>query len=230
MRRSRRKLTYVLAKDAATATANDWYQATALAVRDRIVDVWLARQAEATAQHKRRVYYLSIEFLIGRLLFDALTNLRLVEPARRALAAMGRDLDELRNVEPDAALGNGGLGRLAAGFMDSLSALGIPAFGYGIRYEHGLFDQRIRDGWQQEVPENWLARGNPWEIARRGSGYSVGFGGIVEHSEGATARAVWTPAETVIAVPYDTPIVGWRGRHANTLAPVVGARRRSYSS
>jgi glycogen phosphorylase len=211
------KLTYVLAKDAATATANDWYQATALAVRDRIVDVWLARQAEATAQHKRRVYYLSIEFLIGRLLFDALTNLRLVEPARRALAAMGRDLDELRNIEPDAALGNGGLGRLAAGFMDSLSALGIPAFGYGIRYEHGLFDQRIRDGWQQEVPENWLARGNPWEIARRGSGYSVGFGGSVEQSGEATARAVWTPAETVVAVPYDTPIAGWRGRHANTL-------------
>ena len=211
------KLSYVLAKDAGTATANDWYQATALAVRDRIVDVWLARQAETAAQHKRRVYYLSIEFLIGRLLFDALTNLRLVEPARRALASMGIDLDTLRNVEPDAALGNGGLGRLAAGFMDSLSALGIPAFGYGIRYEHGLFDQRIRDGWQQEIPENWLARGNPWEIARRGSGYSVSFGGTVEQNGDATARAVWTPAETVIAVPYDTPIVGWRGRHANTL-------------
>ena len=130
---------------------------------------------------------------------------------------MGIDLDVLRNVEPDAALGNGGLGRLAAGFMDSLSALGVPAFGYGIRYEHGLFDQRIRDGWQQEIPENWLAHGNPWEIARPGSGYSVRFGGTVEHSGDATARAVWTPAETVIAVPYDTPIVGWRGRHANTL-------------
>ena len=96
-----------------------------------------------------------------------MTNLRLVEPARRALASLGVDLDALRNVEPDAALGNGGLGRLAACFMDSLSALGIPAYGYGIRYENGLFEQRIHDGWQQEAPENWLARGNPWEFARR---------------------------------------------------------------
>jgi starch phosphorylase len=213
------KLTYVLAKDTGTATTNDWYQATALAVRDRIVDIWLARQAEAKRQKKRRVYYLSIEFLIGRLLYDALTNLRLVEPARRALATMGVDLDDLREIEPDAALGNGGLGRLAACFMDSLSSLGIPAFGYGIRYEHGLFEQRICDGWQQELPENWLAGGNPWEIAPSGFEYSVGFGGAVEYVGGGdpTARAIWYPAETVIAVPYDTPIVGWRGRHANTL-------------
>jgi len=213
------KLTYVLAKDTATATGSDWYQATALAVRDRIVEIWLAREAETKLQKKRRVYYLSIEFLIGRLLFDALTNLRLVEPARRALATMGVDLDDLRRIEPDAALGNGGLGRLAACFMDSMSALGIPAYGYGIRYEHGLFEQRIRDGWQQELPENWLAQGNPWEIARSGSEYSVGFGGSVEYTgDGdATARAIWYPAEIVIAVPYDTPIVGWRGRHANPL-------------
>ena len=183
----RAKLTYVLAKNTDTATGNDWYQATALAVRDRIIDIWLARPAETTAQHKRRVYYLSIEFLIGRLLLDALTNLRLVEPARRALAAMDVDLDALRNVEPDAALGNGGLGRLAAGFMDSLSALGIPAFGYGIRYEHGLFDQRIRDGWQQEVPENWLARGNPWEIARQVRGIQSALAARSKHIGGGGA-------------------------------------------
>jgi len=126
----------------------------------------MATGAETTRLKKKRVYYLSIEFLIGRLLLDTLTNLRLVEPARRALASMGVDLERLRGAEPDAALGNGGLGRLAACFMDSLSALGIPAMGYGIRYEHGLFEQRLHDGWQQEFPEAWLAHGNPWEFAR----------------------------------------------------------------
>ena len=162
---------------------------------------------------------MSIEFLIGRLLLDTLSNLRLVEPARRALASLGVDLDQLRRVEPDAALGNGGLGRLAACFMDSMSALGIPAYGYGIRYENGLFEQRIHDGWQQEYPEDWLANGNPWEFARYGRQYNVGFGGVVEYLGGdeATARALWYPAETVLAVPYDTPITGWRGRHVNPL-------------
>ncbi len=190
-----------------------------LAVRDRIVDVWMDVRKQTKRQKKKRVYYLSIEFLIGRLLLDTLSNLRLVEPARHALAAMGVDLDQLRLVEPDAALGNGGLGRLAACFMDSLSSLGIPAYGYGIRYENGLFEQRIKDGWQKEYPEDWLTRGNPWEFARSGSGYAVGFGGMVEYLGGdeETARAVWHPAQTVQAVPYDTPITGWRGRHVNAL-------------
>ena len=166
------KLTYDLGKRADTANDHDWYQATVLAVRDRVVDVWMQSREQTKRQHKKRVYYLSIEFLIGRLLFDTLINLRLVEPARRALARMGVDLDRLRRVEPDAALGNGGLGRLAACFMDSMSALGIPAYGYGIRYENGLFEQRIRDGWQQEFPEDWLAHGNPWEFAARRHGLS----------------------------------------------------------
>jgi starch phosphorylase len=213
------KLAYVLGKRRETANERDWYQATVLAVRDRVVDIWLRSRAETKRLHKKRVYYLSIEFLIGRLLFDTLRNLQLFEPARRALADMGVDLDELRRIEPDAALGNGGLGRLAACFMDSMSALGIPAYGYGIRYENGLFEQRFHDGWQQEVPEDWLALGNPWEFARADSGYSVGFGGTVEYlgGDGATARAVWYPAETVVAMPYDTPITGWRGRHVNAL-------------
>jgi starch phosphorylase len=213
------KLTYELGKNRDTATDHDWYQATALVVRDRIVDIWMDTRAETKRQHKKRVYYLSIEFLIGRLLFDTLTNLRLVEPVTRALAGMGVDLDRLRQVEPDAALGNGGLGRLAACFMDSMSALGIPAYGYGIRYEHGLFEQRFHDGWQQESPEDWLARGNPWEFARADSEYAIGFGGMVEYVGGdeQTARAVWYPSETVLAVPYDTPIAGWRGRHVNAL-------------
>ncbi len=213
------KLTYVLGKTAENASDNDWYQATVLAVRDRIVDVWMDVRKQTKRQKKKRVYYLSIEFLIGRLLLDTLSNLRLVEPARHALAAMGVDFDQLRLVEPDAALGNGGLGRLAACFMDSLSSLGIPAYGYGIRYENGLFEQRIKDGWQKEYPEDWLTRGNPWEFARSGSGYAVGFGGMVEYLGGdeETARAVWHPAQTVQAVPYDTPITGWRGRHVNAL-------------
>lgn len=213
------KLTYSLGKSFKSATDNDWYQATALAVRDRVVDVWMQSRRETNRHRKRRVYYLSIEFLIGRLLLDTLTNLRLVEPTRRALAGMGVDLDRLRGGEPDAALGNGGLGRLAACFMDSMSALGIPAYGYGIRYENGLFEQRIIDGWQHELPEDWLAGGNPWEFIRADTKFPVGFGGTVEFvgDTEATMRAVWTPAEIVLAVPYDTPIAGWRGRHANAL-------------
>jgi starch phosphorylase len=213
------KLTYVLGKTADNAADYDWYQATVLAVRDRLVDIWMDARKETKRRKKKRVYYLSIEFLIGRLLLDTLSNLRLVESARRALASLGVDLDQLRMVEPDAALGNGGLGRLAACFMDSLSSLGIPAYGYGIRYENGLFEQRIKDGWQKEYPEDWLARGNPWEFARSGSGYAVGFGGMVEYLGGdeETARALWHPAQTVQAVPFDTPITGWRGRHVNAL-------------
>jgi starch phosphorylase len=214
------KLTYALAKRAEHASAQDWYQATALAVRDRVVDLWLRSRAETEKQKKKRVYYLSIEFLIGRLLYDTLTNLRLVDTARSALAELGVDLDHLRELEPDAALGNGGLGRLAACFMDSMAALSIPAFGYGIRYEYGLFEQRVEDGFQHEVPEDWLAGGNPWDFPRTGRAQlTVGFGGAVEYIGGGsdTARAVWYPAERVIAVPHDTPIAGWRGKHINAL-------------
>jgi starch phosphorylase len=215
----RSKLTYDLGKRQETATNDDWYQATALAVRDRIVDVWMASLAETRRLKKKRVYYLSIEFLIGRLLFDTLTNLRLVEPVKAALASFGVDFDDVRHVEPDAALGNGGLGRLAACFMDSMSALGIPAYGYGIRYDRGLFEQRFQDGWQRELPDDWLARGNPWEFARSEPRYTIGFGGSVEYLGGddATARAIWYPAEQVMALAYDTPIAGWRGRHVNAL-------------
>jgi starch phosphorylase len=213
------KLTYVLGKTVENASDYDWYQATVLAVRDRLVDIWMQSRREATRLKKKRVYYLSIEFLIGRLLPDTLTNLQLAEPARRALQSLGLDLDRLRDVEPDAALGNGGLGRLAACFMDSMAALAIPAYGYGIRYENGLFEQRIRDGWQEEYPETWLARGNPWEFVRPARKYTVGFGGMVEYLGGdeATARAVWHPAETVQAIAHDTLFGGWRGRHANPL-------------
>ncbi|MBX6327841.1 MAG: glycogen/starch/alpha-glucan phosphorylase [Pseudolabrys sp.] len=213
------KLVYGLGRTPEKASLNDWYQATVLSLRDRLVDRWIEEQHEIRRFRRKRVYYLSIEFLIGRLLLDTLRNLRLTETARRALAAFDVDLDALSKVEPDAALGNGGLGRLAACFMDSMAALGIPAYGYGIRYDHGLFEQRIEHGWQREYPEDWLARGNPWEFANHDTRYTIGFGGAVEYLGGndATARAVWHPAETVLALPYDTLIGGWRGRHVNVL-------------
>jgi starch phosphorylase len=189
-------------------------------VRDRIVDRWLDADHETESKKKKRVYYLSVEFLIGRLLFDALINLRLVDAARTALSGLGVNLDQLRKLEPDAALGNGGLGRLAACYMDSMAALAVPAFGYGIRYEHGLFAQEIRDGWQHELPERWLAFGNPWEFERLEAEYSIRFGGTVEYigsGSGGTARGLWYPDERVLAVAHDTPVVGWRGRHVNAL-------------
>jgi glycogen phosphorylase len=213
------KLVYSLGKTKASATDRDWYQATALAIRDRIIDIWVQAKGGAKRERKKRVYYLSIEFMIGRLLFDNLSNLQLVEATRAALSEFGVDLDRLRGIEPDPALGNGGLGRLAACFMDSMSAIGIPAYGYGICYENGLFEQRIHHGWQQESPEQWLANGNPWQFTDRAAPYSVGFGGTVEYLGGnnGTAHALWYPSERILAVPHDIPITGWRGRRVNML-------------
>ncbi|MGD0723583.1 MAG: glycogen/starch/alpha-glucan phosphorylase [Roseiarcus sp.] len=213
------KLIYSIGKDVVAASQRDWFLAVAFATRDIIVDRWMNSTRETYEDDRKRVYYLSLEFLIGRMLFDAMTNLRIVEPMQAALSMIGVDLAVLRRLEPDAALGNGGLGRLAACFMDSMATLSIAAHGYGIRYDNGLFRQIIRDGWQQEAPEDWLAFGNPWEFARPESNYAIGFGGQVEAVAGAAGkvRHVWKPGETVEAVGYDTPIVGWRGLHVNTL-------------
>jgi glycogen phosphorylase len=213
------KLTYFLGKDRQRARDHDWLVATALTVRDRIIERWLESDRRAEAERKKRVYYLSIEYLIGRLLFDTLTNLGLVEAIREALAGFDIDLEHLRALESDAGLGTGGLGRLAACYLDSTASLGVPAHGYGIRYEHGLFRQQFANGWQSELPDDWLANGNPWEFARSELVYPVRFGGMVEYigGDGDTARGIWYPAETVDAVAYDTPVVGWRGRHINTL-------------
>ncbi len=139
--------------------------------------------------------------------------------ARDALAALGVDLDAIRQEEPDAALGNGGLGRLAACFMESMASVGLPAYGYGIRYDLGLFRQVISDGWQHEVPENWLLNGNPWEFERPEVVYPINFGGYVEQVAGAddAPRGIWHPRESVLAAAFDTPIIGWQGKHANTL-------------
>ena len=211
------RLTYTVAKDRSAASPRDWFVATALAVRDRIVDRWIASTKASYAESQRRVYYLSLEFLVGRLLMSSLNNLGLTEPMRAALASLDVDLDALREIEPDAALGNGGLGRLAACYVESMASLSIAAHGYGIRYENGLFRQKIRDGWQQELPEDWLEFGNPWEFPRPEISYPVGFGGTVEPVQHGAVAQIWRPSEIVEAVAYDTPIPGWRGESVATI-------------
>ena len=213
------KLMYVVGKNPVVATKRDWFVATSLAVRDHIVDRWMAATEATYAKQRKRVYYLSLEFLIGQLLMDSLTQLGLTDVTRDALTELGVDLEELRRIEPDAALGNGGLGRLAACYLESMSSLSVAAHGFGIRYDHGLFRQGIKDGWQTESPEDWLSVGNPWEFERPEVDYRIGFGGQVEQvsTPDGELTHVWTPSETVEAVAYDTPVVGWRGRHVNTL-------------
>ncbi|NDV86056.1 glycogen/starch/alpha-glucan family phosphorylase [Aurantimonas aggregata] len=213
------KLTYSIGKNPASARKYDWLRATTLAVRDRIIDHWFESADRFAEEGGKRVCYLSMEFLIGRMLRDAINNLGLTEPVREALARYGVELDMIELLEPDAALGNGGLGRLAACFMESMASTGVPGYGYGIRYVHGFFRQEIADGAQVELPENWLVHGNPWEFERRNASYEIGFGGKVSmiQEAGRPARQVWRPAERVLAVAYDTPMVGWRGRQVNTL-------------
>jgi starch phosphorylase len=213
------KLKYAVGKDPGNAFDHDWFEAIALAARDHVIDRWEEASAQIDRRGQKRIYYLSLEFLIGRLLIDNLSNLGLLDVARQALAELDVDLERIRQVEPDAALGNGGLGRLAACFMESLATLGLAAHGYGIRYEHGLFRQVIADGYQLEQTETWLDFGNPWEFERPEVSYSIGFGGSV-HSlaeEGELPRHVWQPTETIRAIAYDTPVIGWRRSAVNTL-------------
>ncbi|MER9895480.1 glycogen/starch/alpha-glucan phosphorylase [Mesorhizobium sp. M0119] len=213
-------LKYRVGKGTNVATQYDWLTASIKVVRDRIVDHWMQATQEAYAQQEKRVYYLSLEFLIGRLMRDAFSNLGLMDNMREALSSLGVDLDIIAALEPDAALGNGGLGRLAACFMESMATVNIPAHGYGIRYANGMFRQEIHDGWQVELPETWLDHGNPWEFERRERSFEVGFGGSVESvtsKDGRLERHVWKPTEHVLAVAYDTPVVGWRANRVNTL-------------
>ncbi|MBN9554919.1 MAG: glycogen/starch/alpha-glucan phosphorylase [Alphaproteobacteria bacterium] len=208
-------LVHRIGKDQNAAKPHDWLSATILTVRNRIIERWLASTKAMYASGAKRVYYLSLEFLIGRLLRDALSNLEVTGEIRGALDELGVSLAEIEALEPDAALGNGGLGRLAACFMESLASLDIPACGYGIRYLNGMFRQRIKDGWQLEYPETWLSHGNPWEFDRRETAYLIGFGGEVVGNENGSVR--WQPAEAVRAEAIDTPVVGWRGKRVNTL-------------
>ncbi len=213
------KLIYQVGKEPQRASPREWFVATAMAVRDNVVDDWQSGRRRVRGSGEKRVYYLSMEFLIGRLLADTLGNLGEVEMVREALSQLGVDFNQIRAQEPDPALGNGGLGRLAACYMESMATLGIPAYGYGIRYEHGLFRQLIIAGEQHEVPETWLAAGNPWEFPRPDLAFRIPFGGqvAVAAKPGGGIAFSWQPSDTVFAVAYDTPVVGWRNGHANTL-------------
>jgi len=214
------RLTYRIGKDAKAAKPHDWLHAVILSIRDRVIDAWIDSTHKTYEEQGRRVYYMSLEFLIGRLMRDAVSNMELLDEMQQALTSLGIDIDVIAELEPDAALGNGGLGRLAACFMESMATVDVPAYGYGIRYVNGMFRQEISDGWQVELPETWLAHGNPWEFERREASYEIGFGGLVDPSEdpdGSPHQMVWKPAERVIATPYDTPIAGWRGKRVNTL-------------
>ena len=202
------------------STPYDRYVALALSVRDRLVQRWAKTQRTYYEQDSKRAYYLSAEFLLGRALVANLQALGVFDTNRTVLAGLGIDLDALTDVEPDAGLGNGGLGRLAACFLDSMATLGIPGYGYGIRYEFGIFDQEIRNGWQVERADEWLRFGNPWEIERPEYTVPVRFGGHTEQigdGEGGNLRVVWRGAEQVVGVPYDTPVAGYRTNTVNSL-------------
>ncbi|MES2143270.1 MAG: glycogen/starch/alpha-glucan phosphorylase, partial [Pseudomonadota bacterium] len=209
-----RHLTFTLGKDAGHASTYDWRLALSFSIRDRIMGPWFTSTRKTWDAGHKRVYYLSMEFLIGRLLEDATINLGLYDTVKSTMADFGVDVRGLIEDEPDAALGNGGLGRLAACFMESMATLGVPAYGYGIRYEHGLFRQRFQGGQQAETPEDWLMTRNPWEFERPEASYVIPFKGTVATKDG---REVWEPGETVRAVAHDTPVIGWKGRWANTL-------------
>jgi starch phosphorylase len=215
-------LRYRLGKDPSVATSSDWLTASIQVVRDRVIDRWIEATKEAYDEDAKRVYYLSAEFLIGRLTRDVFSNVGLYDQVRQALASLGVEFDVISELEPDAALGNGGLGRLAACFMESMATVAVPAHGYGIRYVNGMFRQEIADGAQVELPETWLEHGNPWEFERRERSFEVGFGGSTVPVPGSRvndprAPHQWTPDERVQAVAYDTPVVGWRGTWVNTL-------------
>ncbi|MCX7679253.1 MAG: glycogen/starch/alpha-glucan phosphorylase [Spirochaetes bacterium] len=212
-------LEYSCAKDEYSATPHDLFTSVALMVRDRMIERWIETQQTYYAVDAKRVYYLSLEFLVGRTLGNSLINLGLYENAHKALHELGYDLEELREIEWDAGLGNGGLGRLAACFMDSMATLELPAYGYGIRYEYGIFFQRIINGYQVETPDNWLRYGNPWEFPRPEFLYPVRFKGRVEpytDSEGKLCFR-WTDFEMVMAMAYDIPIPGYKNNTVNNL-------------
>ncbi len=213
------KLYYTLARFPAVATRNDHYLAVALAVRDRLLERWLATASTYALQGSRTVCYLSAEFLLGPHLMNVLLNLGVEEEVRKAVSELGLDLDAIAAQEEEPGLGNGGLGRLAACYLDSLATLEIPAIGYGIRYEFGIFDQTIRDGWQVETTDKWLRLGNPWEIPRPEIAFPVLLGGRTEAGTDAEGRyrVHWIPGRVVKGVAYDTPIIGYRVNTANML-------------
>jgi starch phosphorylase len=212
------KLVYTMGKDLSTAQPRDWLHATALAVRDRLVERRMKTEQAQSRQDAKRVYYMSIEFLIGRTFTNALLALDIHDDVRQALAELGVDLEALPDLEPDAALGNGGLGRLAACFLDSMATLALSGVGYGIRYDYGMFKQQIVDGRQVELPDYWLAGGNPWEFARPDVQYRVRFGGRIEVSTTQDGdKADWVDTHDVMAMAYDTIVPGYATDATNLL-------------
>ncbi len=204
-------LIYSLGKDPITATSRDWFNSTAYAVRERLIERWMETMRSYYRSDAKRIYYFSMEFLTGRLLSNSLLNMGFYEPCREALSELELDFDRIRELERDAALGNGGLGRLAACFLDSMATLSLPGYGYGIRYEYGMFHQRIEHGFQVEYPDNWLRDGNPWEFARPEVIFPVKFGGrVVEFTdEHGVQRFHWVDTEDVMAMAFDTPVPGY---------------------
>ena len=208
------KLIFLIGRSPKEASQRDWLNATLHAVRDLVTEGWITTARQSRAEETRRVYYLSMEFLIGRTLSNAMIAEGVYDVAQKALAELNVDLEEIIEKEVDPGLGNGGLGRLAACFMDSLATLAIPAMGYGIRYEYGMFRQKIENGQQVELPDDWLEKGAPWEFMRPSKRFSIDFGGHI-YFEGK--KCIWNPAEKVTALAYDQMIPGYKNDSASTL-------------
>ncbi|MDA1106975.1 MAG: glycogen/starch/alpha-glucan phosphorylase [Proteobacteria bacterium] len=213
------RLEYSAGKDLYTATPRDWFSVVTYTVRDRLIERWMETMRTYYREDSKRVYYLSLEFLTGRALINSLLNLGVLKEYREALDEIGLELDEIVEFEPEAALGNGGLGRLAACFLDSMATLGLPGYGYGIRYEYGMFHQGIESGHQVEHPDNWLRYGNPWEFARPEMLYPVHFfGRVVDYvDEHGKSHFQWVDGEEVLAMAYDTPVPGYGTNTVNNM-------------
>ena len=215
----RNHLLFTLGHSPITARRPHWWIATCLAVRDRALATSFKAMATHRKQNVRRVHYLSLEYLMGRLLENNLRNTGLYEPAQHALAQLGQDLDAIVNREPDMGLGNGGLGRLAACFLDSLSTLDLPAVGYGIHYEFGLFRQEFVNGKQVEQPDVWTRNGNPWKIVRPEYSVTVNlYGRVTQHfDDRGNPHSVWEDTKPIIGLPWDIPIIGYQSQTVNFL-------------
>ena len=208
------KLIFLIGRSPKEASQRDWLNATLHAVRDLVTEGWITTARQSRAEETRRVYYLSMEFLIGRTLSNAMIAEGVYDVAEKALAELNVNLEEIIEKEVDPGLGNGGLGRLAACFMDSLATLAIPAMGYGIRYEYGMFRQKIENGQQVERPDDWLEKGAPWEFMRPSKRFSIDFGGHIYFED---KKCIWNPAEKVTALAYDQMIPGYKNDSASTL-------------
>ena len=211
-------LKYTLAVDEYTTTDHDRFMALSYTIRDRLINQWIKTQQTHHNKNTKRVYYLSLEFLMGRAMVNNIINMQLEDNVAESLKKLGYNLEDLENQEADAGLGNGGLGRLAACFLDSMATMNLPSFGYGIRYDYGIFKQKIDNGYQTEQPDDWLRNGNPWEIERPDVNVKVSFGGRVEafKEKGKTIYR-WIETNDVMGVAYDMPIAGYGGKTINTL-------------